>query len=367
MVWYYYLMVEPLDPEKFHIMRKETKRKLYIVGLIFVFILLPILLNYYYNIAINRPSQLTKELTFVINDGDGVVTISRNLRQQNAVNSEFLFILYVFLNKLDKNLQAGTYKIDAGTPVSTLAWQLQHGVNDAKITFIEGWRVEEFARALNIQFEKTSYADFVKRAQQYEGYLFPDTYYFDRTVKNADIISVLLDNFGKRTAGVLTDDNIKKVGLTREQIVTLASIVEREADTDEDRAIVAGILLKRFKSNIPLGVDATTQYAVAPIYLCGPDGVIAGICTATIDEVNQFNWWPSKLTQSDLDMDSPFNTRKVVGLPPHPICNPGLSAITAVINSKQTDYLYYLTDKSGKMHYAVTLAEHNANISKFLQ
>lgn len=360
-------MTEPLDPQKYHIMSESTKKKLIILSVLFTIIVLPIFIYFYYNLAINRPSQLDTEISFEIKRGEGVAEIAQNLRQKNAVNSEFLFSLYVFLNKLDTNIQAGEYALKAGTPLIALVEQFQHGVNEAKITFIEGWRVEEFARAANRQFEKIDYTEFVKKAAPYEGYLFPDTYYFDKDVREDDMVARLRENFEEKTKNILQPEILKRSGLTKEQVVILASIIEREVSGDEDRLIVAGILLSRFKVGMSLGADATIQYAVAPSILCGKDATTSGICATPLEEIDDFNWWPKNLTQENLDFESPFNTRKVAGLPPQPISNPSLSAINAAVNFKETNYVYYLTDKLGVTHYAETLDEHNTNIVKYLQ
>jgi UPF0755 protein len=360
-------MPEPLDPQKYHILSDSNKKKLTALGFVFILILLPIFGYFYYNTAVHRPSQLDKELIFEIKRGDSVLDIARNLYQQSAVNSEFLFSLYVFLNRNDSNVQAGIYTIKAGTPIIELIKQFQHGVNDQKITFIEGWRVEEFARLANKSFAKIDYSSFVQKAGSYEGYLFPDTYYFDKEIQEDQMIELLRATFDDKTKKILTDENLKRSGLTKEQAVILASIVEREVNNDLDRPIVAGILLKRFQENMRIDADATTQYAVAPLYLCGKNSLNYAICAAPLEEIAQFSWWPKTLSQADLDYDSPFNTRKNLGLPPKPISNPGLSAIDAIINSKDDGYLYYLTDEYGKTHYAKTLEEHQANIIEFLQ
>jgi UPF0755 protein len=360
-------MPDPLDPQKFHIMSDKTRKKLVIVSVVFAFVIFPLLALQYYKIAINRPSQLDKEINFEIKSGEGVAVIGENLYKAGALNSEFLFSLYVFLNKFDRNIQAGVYTIPAGTSVVELAQLFQHGVNDRRITFIEGWRVEEFARVAAKQFEKIDYNEFVRKAAQYEGYLFPDTYYFEKDIREDDMIARLTQTFDTKTKNILTEANLSASGLSKVQAITLASIVEREVDNDKDRKLVAGILLKRFKSNELLGADATTQYAVAQRYLCGPERMAQNMCTTSQEEINQFNWWPKELTQEDLDQENPFNTRKLAGIPPHPISNPGLASLEAVIRPDFSDYNFYLTDDKGITHYAKTLDEHNSNIAEFLR
>ena len=138
-----------------------------------------------------------------------------------------------------------------------------------------------------------------------------------------------------------------KSGLTFEQIITLASIVEREGRTASDRPVIAGILLKRLRANWPLETDATLQFALGY-------------------QPQEKTWWKKEITVEDKKIDSPYNTYLNTGLPPGPIANPGLQSIKAVIYPEPTDYWYYLHDSKGVAHYAKTLDGHNANIAKYL-
>ena len=161
------------------------------------------------------------------------------------------------------------------------------------------------------------------------------------------------ENFDKKYAGLTQDSG----GLTQDEIVTFASIVEREVAKEEDRKKVAGILIKRWRNGWPLEADATVQYAKVNVK-----------CQMLeVKGMKSCQWWPEELTDSDLKLDSPYNTRQNVGLPPTPISNPGLSALKAVAAPQQTPYWYYLTDDNGVTHYSKTLAEHNANIARYLK
>jgi len=157
-------------------------------------------------------------------------------------------------------------------------------------------------------------------------------------------LQIIDKNFQKKVLKNQASE-IQKSGMEINQILTLASIVERETRQASDRAIVAGILLKRLENSWPLQVDATIQYAV------GKKG----------------DWWPSNLTREDLEVNSPYNTYLNRGLPPGAICNPGLSSIISVLQPKQTDYWFYISDKNGVMHYAKTGEEHGANVEKYLR
>lgn len=355
-------MVDELDPTKYHVLTPKKKR-IIMVGLLFFFlVIVPTLFFFYYKVAISRPSQTDKEITLEIGSGNSVFEIANMLGDKGAINSPFLFVLHVFLNRSELSIQAGTYTIKAGTPLIQLVKQLNHGTNDITVTFIEGWRVEEFARLATKTLPKIDYPSFVNAASGLEGYLFPDTYFINKGTNEEELVKLLKDTFDGKTASVLTEDSIRNSGFSKEQLVTLASIVEREVSGEVDRPIVAGILIKRLRGGMKLDADATIQYAVALKRLCKGDGY----CIPTLEQFLELNWWPSDLTSEELEIDSPYNTREKAGLPPTPISSVSISSLRAVVEPQITPYYFYLTDTSSVTHYAKTLVEHNANISKYL-
>jgi UPF0755 protein len=355
-------MVDELDPTKYHILTPKKKKIIVICSILFFLIIVPITSFFYYKIAVNRPSQTGKEITLEIGSGDSVFEIASTLGDRGAINSPFLFVLYVFLNRSELSIQAGTYTIKAGTPLVELVSQLSHGTNDITVTFIEGWRVEEFARLAAKTLPKIDYSSFVNAAAGLEGYLFPDTYFISKDTNEVEIVKLLKDTFDSKTEGLLSPDDIIKSGFSKEQLVTLASIVEREVSNETDRPIVAGILIKRFREGMKLDADSTVQYAVAQKRLC--EG--SGYCIPTLEQYMELNWWPNDLTSEELKIESLYNTREKIGLPPGPISSISLSALQAIIKPQITPYYYYLTDVSGVTHYARTLAEHNVNIATYL-
>jgi len=338
-----------IDEKKFHTLDPKKKPVYTAIGAVAVFVVLPALLYPYYTVALNRPAQNHREKVFKIDRGEGASAISSRLYAEDLINSKALFDIYVVLNNLQSNLQAGVYKIPAGTSVKNLVALFGRGVDDTRITFLEGWRVEEIAQEASGKLDNIGYDKFLDLAKDYEGRLFPDTYDFNSDVDEKKLVDAMRANFKTKTADVLTAENLAKVGLSEDQALILASIVEREVHGAEDQALVAGILIKRFKEGGLVGADATTQYVVAPK-----------------TEGGQKVWWPKLLTAEDLASASPYNTRKVAGLPPMPICSPGLQAIKAVISPTESKFYYYLTDSKGTTHYAITLDEHNRNIGKYL-
>ena len=347
-------MVDQLDPDKYHVLTEKGKKKLIFVSLVFVLVVLPVMFFGYYAVAVKRPSQTAKEANIEIHNGDSIIQVARTLHEAEAINSEFLFIFHAFITGSDNKIQAGIYKIDAGTNIVDVISILQHGTNDVKITFLEGWRVEEFARQASSIYKNVDYYEFIKLSQNLEGYLFPDTYFFNKDMQEEELVEALKVTFLNKTKNILSEENLKKIGLTRDQCVVLASLVEREARTEDDKRKIAGILIKRFKEGMKLDVDATTQYAVAPTK------VMVG------QNYSDIEWWPTNLSAEDLKSDNSYNTRLHVGLPPSPISSVSISSLESVINYEPTDYYYYLTDSNGVTHYAKTLTDHNDNIDKYL-
>jgi UPF0755 protein len=138
-------------------------------------------------------------------------------------------------------------------------------------------------------------------------------------------------------------------GLSLDELLTLASIVEREAVLREEQPVVASVFLNRLEEGIPLQADPTVQFAIASAQPPAPGA----------------NWWKAELTEIDLKFDSPYNTYLYTGLPPAPIANPGIDAIKAVVNPEPTDYLYFVAKGDGSHAFAKTLAEHNANVDRY--
>lgn len=214
-----------------------------------------------------------------------------------------------------------------------------------KITLLEGLRVEEMVEKLSKEMSPEVGKEFLKIAR--EGYMFPDTYFIKKDASASAIAEKMRNNFDNKYDSAL-QSKIKKLGLTSDEGVILASIVEREARSDTARKMVASILLKRLNMKMELNVDSTIQYALGY-------------------QPQEKSWWKRHLTKADLQIDSAYNTYIHRGLPPAPICNPSLSAFEAVASADpKTPYLYYYHDSEGVPHYAKTLEEHNQNIANYL-
>ena len=310
--------------------------------IIFLFALFSYLFFKQGSLPFNKNDKSTK--IFVIAPGQPLQKIIDNLQKEDLIRSKIVFYLIVKQLKIDKKIQAGDFRLSPSMNAYEIAQTLTHGTLDVWVTLIEGTRKEEMAEVLNKKVN-ISELEFIRLAK--EGYLFPDTYLIPKNADAQMVVNILENNFNQKFTKQMEEKG-KNKSLTKEQVVILASLLEREAKNFNDKKIIAGILLKRLKADWPLQIDATVQYALGY-------------------QPKEKSWWKKNLTSQDLEIDSPYNTYKNKGLPPTPISNPGLDSLNAVVEAEvETPYWYYLSDKKGVVHYAKTLEEHNLNIEKYL-
>lgn len=289
--------------------------------------------------AVNSKDK-TQEI-FVIPKGMSVRAIGNKLKEDGFIKDAVVFFIYVKKNELDTAVQAGSYKLSPSMDLAKIMDTLQHGTVDVWVTIPEGFRAEQIAEVLknSVPSYKSSWD---QKLKDNEGYLFPDTYLIPKDADVQEVIDIFTNNFyqkiGTLGLGSKTPDLNK--------LIIKASLVERESKFPEDRPNVASVIDNRLSIGMPLQIDATVQYAL-------------GYSTA------QKKWWPIP-TATDLKIDSSYNTYINTGLPPNPICNPGLSSIKAAKDPANTDYIYYVNDSTGKLHFAATKAEHDKNVEKYL-
>lgn len=290
-----------------------------------------------------NPKDHTAQI-FVIDPGEGMRKVSNDLKSKGLIKDATVFFLLTKKLGLDTKVQAGDFRLNPSMDAYEIAENLTHGTLDIWVTIPEGIRAQEIADILeaNIPTYQKSWRNAL---QTNEGYLFPDTYLIPREATIDQIVSLMRNNFNKKYESLKGNPNNK---LTQNEVVILASIIEREAIFDADRPMVAGILLNRINEGMTLGADPVIQYALG--YQSG-----------------EKSWWKKNLTADDLMINSPYNNRTHYGLPPTPISNPGVSALEAALNPSRTDYLYYLSDSKGHLHYATTLQQHNVNVEKYIQ
>ncbi|MEK9146834.1 MAG: endolytic transglycosylase MltG [Patescibacteria group bacterium] len=313
-----------------------------------ILILSPVVANLTYQSQLKPASRTESYQIFVIRPGQPVDQIAQNLKEAGLVRNALAFRLLVAQMGIGKSIQAGDFRLSPHSSAGDIATELTHGAIDVWITFPEGTRVEEMVEIIEAKLKtpgndkyQFDNEEFIELAR--EGYMFPDTYLIPK-----DTTAQLVADRMHQTFSQKVDQNLlvsKK--LTADEIITLASLIEREAKTNEERPTIAGILLNRLSAGIALQVDATVQYAKG--YDAASD-----------------SWWPQVVPEDYQSVISPFNTYLHAGLPPGPIANPGIESIRAARSPQETDYLYYLHDSEGKIHYAENIEEHHANIRKYL-
>ncbi|MDP3004134.1 MAG: endolytic transglycosylase MltG [Candidatus Azambacteria bacterium] len=327
-------------------------RKIVYIILVFLVIILVSLIVFWWQIRTPlNPTGETK--IFKVSKGDSAKVIAENLKNAGLIKNPFLFRLYIFLALNQYSLKPGEYELSSKVPIRDIGDSLVlGGVNEVIITIPEGFNLKQIEDRLvgaglakrdelmNYKFSKGTPPILSNRPKSasLEGYLFPDTYRFFKDATLSDVISKIIDNLSNK----LTPDlktAIKNSSHSTYEILTMASLIEKEIPKDSDRPIVAGVLWKRLEAGVPLQVDATL------VYITGR---------------NEFY-------EADKKINSPYNTYFYRGLPKGPIANPGLSAIKAAIFPETSPYWYYLSAKDGATVFSKTLGEHNRNRAIYLK
>ena len=302
-------------------------------------------------------------VTFVVDSGQSVTTISNNLYDAGLITDADLFRRVVQYWGADEDIQAGAYSLSPGMTMEEIMREMQHGrLPTVRLTIPEGWRAEQIADLLQ-QVGLVTTTDFLAQVARgnsdydftmdrpegsptsLEGYLFPDTYQLPENATSGQIIDIMLGDFDSRVTPEMRQQAADQ-GLTMYQVLTLASIVEREAVVPEERGLIAGVYLNRLAAGMRLEADPTVQYGKGY-------------------DAEGETWWP-QLTIDDLQsVPSSYNTYTHDGLPPGPICNPGLASIQAVLSPEPSDYLYFVHKGDGSHAFATTFEEHLRNIEAY--
>lgn len=341
--------------------RRKSYRKLIMFAVIF---LAAILVKQYSAIYKGVDEENPQNITVPIRTGENLEEISDKLEEKGLIANSSSFYWYARWHDMDTKILSGAFNLNTGMSVPEILTQLTDvSQGQVILTIPEGWTVAEIDGKMTElglinggefltatknfkdweQYPFMDAAVLQKLPVPLEGYIFPDTYFINAADFTPEaFIHTTLDNFSKKWLSGL---NRKLVSQTMEkdysnnEIVTMASIIEREVLGTKDKEIVAGIFWKRLENDWTLGADATLLYG----------------------KNNR------EITSADLETDSPYNTRKNAGLPPGPISNPGLESINAALYPVDTDYWFYLTTPdTGEVIYAKTNEEHNANREKYL-
>jgi len=292
-------------------------------------------------IILDAPSQFTEETIVTISKGTSLQSISQQFEEDDIVRSAFLLRFFIVISGKQQNVVAGDYFFEKARNVISIARVITTGefnLEPVKITIPEGMSVIDMAAIFSERLSRFNPRHFLELAQKEEGYLFPDTYHFFPNVSEEVLVDTLRRTFDEKIKPF--EFLIKDSKRSLEEIIIMASLIEREARTTESRRIISGILWKRIDIGMPLQVDVTFDY------INGKD---------TFD-----------LTLEDLEIDSLYNTYRYAGLPPGPIGNPSLDSIEATLLPIETEYLYFLADKKGKVHYSATFEGHKKNKQIYL-
>lgn len=340
--------------------------------ILILFLLMAISTGYYFYDGIyNSQPGIRVEKTFIVNPGENAKSIAFRLNEEKILTDPYPFLAYLFITNNYKDLKIGQYLIDSKMTGKQIAEILINGkTQEIKLTIIEGWDLTEISQYLQSQgfgsknyfysiagtpakinppseTFSASYADkfvFLKdkpNNASLEGYIFPDTYYVKTGEKIENIIYKALINFDNKLTDKMRADIVSQ-NKSIYEIITMASIIEKEVKTLEDKKIVSGILWNRLEIGQPLQADATVLYALQ-------------MQSA------------EKVYKKYTEIDSPYNTYKYNGLPFGPISSPGIDSIIAAIYPTETNYWYYLSKPDGTTVFSKNLTEHNIAKAKYLQ
>ena len=301
-----------------------SKAKILIAAIIFF-----VLIGFSGYFFLSAPKNFPSGAAIVIEKGTGLAEISGKLKKEGFIKNKYAFALYARVFNKSKKIKYGKYLFNEPVSIFSLLSRFtkgEFGFKPVKVTVAEGLTAKKISELFG-DFENFDKEEFLEKTVNMEGYLFPDTYLFLLFAETEQIIGTMTDNFKKKAGDVGKD------------IVIMASLIEKEVPDSGDRKIVSGILWKRLKLGMALQVDAVFPY-------------ITGKREVLLD---------------DLKIDSPYNTYLHKGLPPGPISNPGLDAIEAARNPKESPYLYYLSGQDGKTHFSKTYEEHLRNKEKYLR
>ena len=326
-----------------------------IIGIVFV----AVLVLGYSILEINTVFSAKSDVQITVAQGDNLNTIISDLKEQKVITNKFLFKLYSKFHGSIETIRPGIISLPKGADYKEIFGLIAKPDSDeVAVTIPEGFELREIADKLEKEglIDKNKFYDAVKNHSfdyeflkgipvgdnRLEGFLFPDTYTFSKTLDNeTTILEKMLKRFEQIYSKSMTE-KANQLSMTDYEVITLASVIEREARTTDDFYLVSSVFhnrLKRTDSLKYLQSCATVQYILKER--------------------------KSVLSEKDTKIDSPYNTYRYPGLPAGPICSPGKAAIDAALNPKQTDYLYFLNDSDGKLHFSTTYAEHQKLMEQY--
>lgn len=327
----------------------------------------------WYNNAVNNPIGTSDDrFTFEVKEGDTLSGIASQLKSSGLIKSDIVLKIYLREKNLTPNIKPGIYTISGDVNLPEVIQIFEKGVlkPSVVVTLKEGYRATQIADAIDAEsetltkFDKNEFLKIVNNPDAYsfssdvatflnnnkpagnnlEGFLYPDTYFFDIDMDSKAIVDFMLVNFKEKiTEAGIDVSNVKASQSNLDSLyeaIILASIIEKEASLTDDRSLIAGVFHNRLRDSFLLQSDATVNYVTGK----NDAGVLI----------------------EDTKVDSPYNTYKYTGLPPAPISNPRIESITAALKPKATSYYYFLHDSKGNSYFAETFQQHQVNVEKYL-
>ncbi len=315
-------------------------------------------------------AQNAEEINFTVNKGETIEQLADRLKTENIIENKWLFKKYLVFKEMDQRVQAGNFTVLYPITLARVVSALQNPIaqNEKVITIIPGWDIRDLAKyfvSKDLIKDEKSFYDIVGKPAtlypngapslnydieildkkpdnvSYEGYFAPDTYRIFEDATIDDILQKLIFQQNKIITAKMRED-ITKSGRTLHEVLTMASIIEKEVKTPSEKAKVADIFWKRYDKGWALQADSTVHYVT------GREGDVF-------------------TTSEERKINNPWNTYEVAGLPPGPISAPDIDSIKAAIYPEKNDYWYFLTTSDGEVKYSKTLDEHNANVQKYLR
>lgn len=304
-----------------------------------------------YNIHYSVPANAAYPAEVRVESGDSLSTVARKLRERNIISNGWFFSLWARFHGLEKKIHQGLYRFDAAVAPLEVLERLVNGKGIfLSVTIPEGLTLKEIAELLG-RMQIADKEKFLAAAEDpkllaslslqdkgLEGFLFPNTYHFTPETPEKEIIAAMVDQFRKQSQPLLAQAGTH-LRMTPHEILTLASIIEKETGVESERPLVSAVFHNRLKQNMPLQSDPTVIYGL-----------------------KDFN---GNLTRKDLRDDNPYNTYRIPALPPGPICNPSLSSIKAALQPADVGYLFFVSKNDGTHVFAESIEEHNQNVKTY--
>lgn len=294
-----------------------------------------------------------RRLIVYIEPGTGARRIAERLQEAGVVRNRLLFLLVAFARGSHARLRPGEYEFHPGMSLREILRKLERGeVLVHQVTIPEGLTIKEIGRLLAAEglvdegrflataSDRALVGKYGLEGDSFEGYLFPDTYHLTKGMTEEAIIQVMLTRF-RQVFGPAEEERAKALGMTLKEVITLASLIEKEAHASEERALISAVFHNRLKLQMPLQSDPTVIYALPA--------------------------FSGRLRRADLATPSPYNTYLYQGLPPGPIANPGRASILAALYPAPVNYLYFVSRGDGTHVFARSLVEHDRAVRKYQQ